>query len=238
MTPGTLSGFPDMAPWLERIRAIAAMPEPEALEATDSLLWSACEEGGAAEAEGQWDDALVGEQLARVAHTVARLREALAEHPADLTRADAAHLVREAAAIGQHAGPVAREGHAAAIVAARAEARAVAAEVDRCCLAREVTEAGSVVLRNRGSVTAVLATVDRALGALEACDGLTPELLTAGRAAQVRAARWRAEQRVAEAEVAKAGGNERKAARLRAEAREMWKQDYRRAFMGEDAPEF
>jgi hypothetical protein len=64
----------------------------------------------------------------------------------------------------------------------------------------------------------------------------TPELAAQVRAAKERAAWYRARKKLDEAEVAEAGGNARKTAKLRAEAAVLLKQDWDQAFPGENPP--
>jgi hypothetical protein len=78
-----------------------------------------------------------------------------------------------------------------------------------------------------------LSSAEEALG--EA--GALQQHAVALRSARERAARYRWQRKIDEAEVAEAGGNSKKAAKLRAEARVVLRQDWFRAFPTESAPE-
>jgi hypothetical protein len=96
---------------------------------------------------------------------------------------------------------------------------------------RTLLDAETRLLTTHASALRLMADVDTALRGL--AGKLTQEQEAQAQAAKERAARWRSDKRLADADVAQAGGNEKRATRLRAEAREMLKQDEARAFPGE-----
>jgi hypothetical protein len=85
-------------------------------------------------------------------------------------------------------------------------------------------------------VAAIIAEANRATKELERRDKLTPELQQLVRQVKERAARYRWQKKMDEADVAEAGGNAKKAAKLRAEAGAMLAQDWPRAFPAEPIP--
>ena len=237
MTPsyrrGDLSGLTDLPSWLTRIREIATLPDAEALQQLDALLWGAFEIAGAGpEAERDWDEALVQEQIQRVRSISERLRDTLQRRPQDLTLQDLDQLQRETGQIGFNVSREHVQKHAQAIAAAKAEAREVATQVELVYLTARIRDAGSLLIATAAAVLKVYGTVNRALEALQRSGQLTPGLEAEGRAAKERAARFRAQKKLDEAEVSEAGGNAKKATRLRAEAGVVWAQDFAKAFPG------
>ena len=88
------------------------------------------------------------------------------------------------------------------------------------------------VVSARGTIEAIDESVAR-LRALAALDG---SLAEAARRGKERAVRYRGQKRIDAAEVAEAGGNSKKGAKLRAEAAVMLRQDWAMGFPGETAP--
>jgi hypothetical protein len=82
----------------------------------------------------------------------------------------------------------------------------------------------------------LIADVDTALKGLSDQGKLATELQETGRRMKERAARWRSEKRLADADVAQAGGSEKRATRLRAEAAVLWAQDYAKAILTPPCP--
>jgi hypothetical protein len=91
-------------------------------------------------------------------------------------------------------------------------------------------------LHSASSVQAIYRLVDHNGAELERRGLLTDELRKVARTAKERAARHRWQKKRDEADVAEAGGNAKKAAKLRAEAGAMLAQDWPRAFPGEALP--
>lgn len=225
--------------WLAEIRRVAALQGRAALEAADALVWNAAQAIGQAEAVGlpadgqDWETDLMQRQLDRVADTCARLHAA---PPASLQLHNASTLRAEADRLGQLIEPGIRQTFAAKIMAIRSQAMATAAAVERTCHAQVILHALTQPIDNAAGVTRIIGVVDRAVESLTLASALTDELGQAATHAKGRAARYRSERRVGEAEVAEAGGNLRKAARLRAEAQVMLAQDLARACPGDSAP--
>ena len=78
--------------------------------------------------------------------------------------------------------------------------------------------------------------IDYAVSELENRGRLTSELQQRARAARGRLTRFSAQRKLDDAEAAEAGGNTKKAAKLRAEAGAVLAQDWPRAFPGEKVP--
>jgi hypothetical protein len=92
---------------------------------------------------------------------------------------------------------------------------------------------------NVSSARSVITQCDRAVEALANLKRLRPEVLFMAGQAKQRAARYRHDKRIDDAEVAAAGGTKAglgKAERLRREAAVMLQQDWEQAFPGESMP--
>jgi hypothetical protein len=96
--------------------------------------------------------------------------------------------------------------------------------------------ASARIITTPAAVMRLIGEVDAARAGLALQNALTDDLERAGRVAKVRAAHWRAEQRRELALVAQAGGSEKKAAKLRAEATELLRIDWSKCFPSEPLP--
>jgi hypothetical protein len=182
-----------------------------------------------------WDDDHIRQEIEQVREHIRSLRDRLAD-PAGLRSWDADFLRGRAREIGRNVGPKARERHADAVAKVRAEAEEMAGQVAGAAAAQEIRGATTKVIHSASSVQSIYRAVDLASGELERRGQLTDELRQVAREAKERAARHRWQKRRDDADVAEAGGNAKKAARLRAEAGAMLGQDWPRAFPGESAP--
>lgn len=119
----------------------------------------------------------------------------------------------------------------------RKEALEVAVQAGIRLHADHLRACGDEIFKStRGAQSAIedINTSVQHLMALQALDG---SLAEAARRGKERAARYRWKKKTDDAEVAEAGGNAKKAAKLRAEAVVVLRQDWAMAFPGELAPE-
>jgi hypothetical protein len=129
-----------------------------------------------------------------------------------------------------------RDQFAEQIAAARAATNTVADELEAAGFYGALLKARDRVIHSASTIGAIIAEVGRATSELERRGKLTPELQQLARQAKERAARHRWQKKRSEADVAEAGGNAKKAAKLRAEAGTVLAQDWLRAFPGEVPP--
>lgn len=243
---GVLTGMPrpQLLDWLREVRRVAALEGAAALEGVDTLLWSIREaveardaRAGAREFDDEREDEVwLAEDLERVRDATERLRSRLGQPEAVHAWQPTAlrDLARE---LGRHVSQRAGATMAAAVAEVQADALAVAMEAERRSDRTLLDRALAQPLHNANSVTTVLALVERAMEALWQRGGVTPEVRALARQARERAARFRAQRKLEEADVAVAGGKATKAAKLRAEARVVLAQDWARAFPGAEIPQ-
>lgn len=247
--PGVLTSltYAELGQWLAEIRKVAALPEADALMATDLFVWSLLEWNSqrpvrafatgngtraapdAMEADDTaWEARQVEDDLARLRETMTRLRAAMAL-PGALPAWEPESLRRRADAVGHLVGRAARDMAATEIAAAKAEALALADELEIRIHVGQITDAGAVPILNASSVARIIGQVDRAVAFLREREAVTPAVEASARAAKTRAVKYRSDRKRDEAEVAAAGGNLRKAERLRAEAGVLYRQDMAKA---------
>jgi hypothetical protein len=223
----TLTGHSrdELAEWLAQMRDVARLAGDEALDATDRLLWAYQE--WRATGPPDPDDGLerdLTELRERMASLAALLERGGEPRPyeADVLRA-------QVESVGRSMDATERERHGDQLAAIRTEAGALITRLHQAQHRAALTKALSHPLLSAVSVTHVLAAVEQAERALRDGGGWTPELEAQAREARTRAAEFRARKKSDEADVAAAGGNTRKAERLRAEAAAMLAQDRRKA---------
>jgi hypothetical protein len=220
----TLSGLTEaqLQNWLQAVRRIAALDEAAALREVDTLAF-----GLAAAVENA--DREIGEELGRGLEAgKERLKQDLAaarlnlQYPSRIGAFDAIHLRQSAYYTEDEA-----ERQEAATLAEQLEVAFAGAQIERA-LIEPIASPASLPKHYRA--------IDHAVAELEKRSRLTPELQQRARAAKERLARFRAQKKLDEAEVAEAGGNAKKTARLRAEADVVLAQDWARAFPSDAAP--
>lgn len=241
MTSLTGLSEPELDRWLVEVRKVAALTGQAARDACDVLIWAireaedrpdsrdAVPDGSPEPSEAAWQAWQVTEDLSRLAETVARLRAA--QTAGTLQPWDGSTLARQADNVGHLAGKDARESMAADIQAARADAQTLAAGIEVTFQRQTLVTYSSKPIVNASSIPGIVGGIDRALAELRRLGALTAEDEAAARAGKMRAAHYRSDRKMEEAEVAAAGGNLKKAERLRAEAGVMLRQDMARAGM-------
>ncbi|HUQ98570.1 MAG TPA: hypothetical protein VM166_03885 [Gemmatimonadaceae bacterium] len=213
--------------YLDRIREIAKLDEDEALENVSSLLQEFY--------EGSWTLESAKAELERVRQEASGMGDIIRRGvPLDGWRAR--ELRRSADQLGsrwpesirsQFAGDLNETRHLAYDAADRAEFKACTDTIDQC---------SSELLINAQQVLRVIRDLVDAEESLKRQERLTPDLQAQLRAAKQRCARYRAQKKLDEAEVALAGDNQRKERKLRAEAEVLLKQDWYQVFPDDPSP--
>ncbi len=226
-----------LAELVEAIRGIAGRPDQEAAAQLDQLLMRVRRE-----LMGDAISPLVDYERERLADSIARLRTAMDRVESGTAGADVlplwevVGLRNDAERLAEYADPEVSARFSAELAAVKRDALTVAAAAEARIHAHTIHQGPDRDIHSVASVRAVVNDIDAAAAALSAAGLLTPALEERARAAKTRAARFRAQRRLDEAEVALAGGNAKKADRLRKEAAVMLAQDWRQVFPGEPPP--
>jgi hypothetical protein len=212
--------------YLAEVRRIAALDDVAALVELDTMLWGASEMITTAAGErpdvGDWLSQGREAGTARFQEDLAAARANL-EHPERIAPWDGLHLRQSAGIYTDDAG-------------ARREALAVADELEIGYAGVQIERALAEPITSTASLPKHHRAIGFALMELEKRGRLTPALRQRARAARERLARYRAQKKLDDAAVAEAGGNAKKAAKLRAEAAVVLSQDWSKAFPGEPPP--
>jgi hypothetical protein len=208
--------------WLSQVRRIAALDDAPALGELDTMAF-----GLAAAVQHAEDD--FGDELGRGMEAARqRLREETAtaranlQHPSLIGPFDGMHL-RQSLIFTEDENE-------------RRDGMAIAEELDVAFAGAQIERALTDLIAGTASLPKLFRVIQTAVGDLDKRGRLTSALRQRARAAQERLARFRSGKKLDEAEVAEAGGNVKKAARLRAEAGVVLAQDWPRAFPGEPVP--
>ena len=232
---------------LKRVRAIAAMPDTDALAELDGLLWlltrqHSAEEGDNADNVGGDEDDLDnarGEALIEKAErTLADLRGRVAsgtgvmiEHYVDQALESVDSILQEPDRFKLDARLVSR------LSEVRDSLDLLRDEADVAHATRWLEAAIEFPLTRYSSVEKVLNDIARCVEVIQASGRLTDEQQAQIDDARTRCAWFRARRTLDSAEVARAGGNEKKYQRLRAEAAAQLRQDWKRAFGKDNCPD-
>jgi hypothetical protein len=213
--------------YLGRIREIADLHESDALEATDDLLMEFY--------EGSWTIESARAELDRIRLEADGTLEIIRrEVPLDPWRVR--ELRRSADALGVRWPQALKDQFAGDVNEVRHLAYAATDQAEMQEDLRIIANCSVEPLINAQQVLRVLRDLIEVDSRLRAQNRLTPKIELDLRRANGRAAWYRARRKLEEAEVAAAGGNERKAAKLRAEGTVLLRQDWRQVFPGEEPP--
>jgi len=223
--------------YLDRIRDIARLKDDEALAETAQLVGELSQVGEAVPFEVQQFEmelARAREELGVLRREVSVAQEALArEVPVDVwTHGD---LRRRADDLGRYWSPTIRERLAGDINELKHLGASTAEQVDLQRWIRITEECASENFSSAQTAARALRDLRQA-EEFFASRKLTGEWGVKIRQAKERSARYRANKKLAEAEVAEAGGNLKKTQKLRDEAAVLLKQDWVDAFPGEPFP--
>ena len=224
----TLSGLSNshLRDSLAELRRIAALDDRDALVELDTFAWSLSEAIAAAGGEGPDVGDWLGQSreagAARFQGDLAAARANLA-HPERIGSWDSLHLRQ---AVGLYATDD----------TARREALAVADSLDVGFAGAQLERALTEPITSVAGLPKHHRAIGFALQELEKRGRFTDELRQRARAARERLARYRAQKKLDDAAVSEAGGNAKKAEKLRREAAALLAQDWPRAFAGEPPP--
>jgi hypothetical protein len=213
---GDLSGLPDLEDWLAEIRKVAALEGQAALDATDVLLWSVLEKAQAPD-DASWLAQEAERDRESRKQEIARLRASLTQ-PALLRPFDGELLRREADRMEDSAE--------------RTEMLALSADLLEAYALQQIEQARAQLVTPAG-VPKLVRQLDNSVEQLRQADRLTEKVKAETQEVKRRLASLRADRKREEAEVAEAGGNPKKALKLRAEAAVMLQQDLARLLPGE-----
>lgn len=185
----------------------------------------------------EWEARHAQEQLDRLEEEIERLRSRIEESfLGGVNRWDVDGLERTASYTGSGWNDALQQRFGPRLEQLRADAARVARE-GRITVARsQLEEALEGRIANVTSVARIRTTLVEVEELLQALGALGPGEAANLRAARERIGRYRSEKRFDQAEVARAGGNEKKASRLEREAAVMLAQDWADLFPNEQPP--
>lgn len=225
---------------LQSIRVIAGMPDAEALTALDKLLASLRKSFAAEDTTDDlnWSRQNALEAIERLRTLVNRVRSGMLQQEPGLLWD--AHSLRSAAErCGEEMDPRLQPALLPTIRALKEEAFSLADEAEICGYTIDLRDLAKRVIHNAANVRRIIAEADATAEALQKRKRYSEDHKHLWRQAKERAARFRADKKREEAEVAAAGGNElkaQKAQRLLREADVLLRQDWAQAFPGETPP--
>ncbi len=235
----TRSGFSRerLAEILRRVREIGQLDDSAALEALDEVLSALRLEPEEDELDSDidWQLKSLVESMERIRSTIVRVRAA-ADAPGHQVLWDAQRLLEDADQLDHYIDSSLKTKYKDEFAQLRAEAKQAAREAERAAHTKMIQEHTTQVIHNASSVKSVIAGIDRAIDALRKLGPVPDDLSQVARQGKERAARYRSQKKLDEADVAVAGGNARKAEKLRKEAAALLTQDWAQTFPGEQAP--
>ncbi len=235
----TYSGLPTerLAELLKAFRNITTLPDEQALRELDQLLNSLRRDltGDDIPEDLRW-------QHERALQNIDRLREHIDRVKAGMVGAgplqlwDFESLRMSATSVDDYLDPRVKAILLNQIQALQHEAAVVADQAELAAHVRTISDAGSQIIHSASSVRSIIATVDDSIGFLRRKGKLSPDIEDLARKAKERAARYRSQKKSDEADVAEAGGNAKKADKLKREAAVILTQDWCQAFPGQAPP--
>jgi hypothetical protein len=234
------SGFSDqdLVSVLGSLRKISALPESEAIDALDRVLVYL-----RIESQREYGDTLLSDwrrqqfedAIERLRRDLTRVRSSLAD-PATLNVWDPDNLRSTAESLAQWVEGALEPAYTDLCRELRSEAVELAHQAAYALVRHAIGEASTRPIHSISSAKSILASLEDARESLQRLGKLTPAHLEELRRAKERAARYRAKKLLDDAEVALAGGNAKKHAKLMAEAGVMLRQDWSEAFPGDSPP--
>jgi len=210
---------------LKRVREISALPDDIALDELEMLALDL------AYPDVDYDLEAADDEFERIQAAAQRLRDESRRHRSGRF-SSALHLEEWARTLGNSWPTRMRKKKAAAILKLQAQIAPFASETILAAAADEISMVREEPILNVQQAERMQRDLDALEDALSARNALA-QFSESLRAARERVARFRWQKKVDEAEVAEAGGNEKKATKLRGEALAMLRQDWRRAFGSE-----
>ncbi len=223
---------------LHRIRGIVNLPDDLAVASLDVILTNLSVEPTPTENDAftEWERKNAIETMDRIRTNIARI-QAVADMPGQELLWDVRRIVEEADRLVEGAGMTLKETFKAEFDALRAEVSKVANITTCAAHTKMIHDYASQVIHNASSIKSLVLGIDRATESLRKTSQLSDNLSQTARRGKERAARFRAQKKLDEAAVAQAGGNDRKAGKLRNEAAIMLAQDWAQIFPSERVPD-
>ncbi len=222
---------------LRAIRNFAGQSDETALSELDKLLAGLKRELSSGDEDPMlsWGRKQALDGLARLRESIERVRAGMVEGGQQLLW-NAQFLRDSAERADDYLDASVKTAFLPEFQALQREAKSVAAEAEVLAHSHALREAAVQLIHNASSVRSIIAAVDESIGFLSQKGRFPPDLQGLGRSAKERAARFRAQKKLDDADVASAGGNEKKADKLRREATVLLAQDWVQAFPGEQPP--
>jgi hypothetical protein len=222
---------------LRAFRNISALPDDRAVKELDQLLTSLRREltGDDIPEDLRWQHQRALQDIDRLREHIDRVKAGMvAAGPPQLWDFDSLRMT--ASNMDDYLDPRVKAMLLNQIQALQHEAAIVADKAEVAAHSRIITDAGSQVIHSASSVRSIIGTVDDSVNFLRSKNKLSPDNEDLARKAKERAARYRSQRKLDEADVAEAGGNAKKAEKLRKEAAVILTQDWAQAFPGQALP--
>jgi hypothetical protein len=213
------------------------MPDTEAVGALDKLLLGLKRELNADGLPDElgWQRERAVADLDRLRQTISRVRSGLIDPgPELLWQGQSLRNTVEYSI--SYLDPLIEASFRPEFAALKKEALDLADEVETVSFTTVLREATTQLIHNASSVRSIISAVDNAAMELKKRERWTDDLERLQRSAKERAVRFRSQRSLDEADVAAAGGNSKKADKLRREAAVLLAQDWLQAFPGEVPP--
>lgn len=227
----------DLAELLRVLRTVCPLPDTEAIGALDKLLLGLKRD---LNSDGQpdelgWQRERAVADLDRLRQTIQRVRSAFID-PGPQLLWQGQSLRQSAEYSGSYLDPQIEASFRPEFLALQKEALDLADEGEIAAFTSALREAATQLIHNASSVRSIISSVDDAATELKKRERWTEDLERLQRFAKERAARFRSQRALDEADVAAAGGNSKKTDKLRREAAVLLTQDWLQAFPGEAPP--
>jgi len=224
--------------FVERIRYIASLGDEAATIEADKFIWEIANSFSTDtenESESSWRrDELLKEMESIIQSTDALIEKFNQDIPFEGWEVDS--LERRAELLGENLDEALTNEFSDRIGKIQENVFGVVNQFRRIFCKLAISELLNQPIYNVSSAQSILRQLESASEFLKSSEELDSETQQMIRKAKERAARYRANKKLAEAEVAEGGGNSAKASRLRGEARVILSQDWAAAFPGERAP--
>lgn len=241
MSTPTYSGIsPDrLGELLKAFRAACGMPDTQAIAALDKLLLAVKRELDS-DSDDLTDDlsyqrSRLLDEIGRLQTEMQRVRAGILD-PTHQMLWDAQGLRNTAGYCGSYIDPRLEVVFRAQLASLKSEANDLADEAEVAGYIGGLQDALNQTIHNSSSVKSIISRVDEAVDQLKKRERWTDPLEQLARKAKERAVRYRSEKCIDEAEVAEAGDNVKKGAKLRKQAAVLLSQDWAQAFPSEPPP--
>jgi DNA repair exonuclease SbcCD ATPase subunit len=232
-----LSGFNDelLHYYLARIREISSLGDEAAIIETDKMVWEIFNSKPATGDDEAWERDDARDDLKGINQELTELRNKLKRN-VQISMWEVESLRERADELGNEWNAASLAEFADELRKAKEEATTIADQAETSARLQVIDESLSQTIHNVSSVQSIFRQLKEASEFLESRDQLTDELKEKIRQGKERAAWYRAKKKLADADVAEAGGSHIKAPKLRKEAAVLLAQDWAVAFPDEEPP--